>query len=152
MFEKNFWNILQKANRCKQVKTNYNPLYPQLSLILCIGRYIHPDMGQCLTAIAEKNMLIRGELQRHARRRKSNGQSSSHHSSSHQSSNQTTSHNSERASSKCPMRYGIATGHVMAGVLPGKCPLFDVWGKSVNLACRMEVDVRMSYWLGEFVD
>jgi class 3 adenylate cyclase len=38
----------------------------------------------------------------------------------------------------CVMRYGIALGPVTAGVLPGKTPLFDVWGKTVNLASRME--------------
>jgi len=38
----------------------------------------------------------------------------------------------------CVMRYGVATGPVTAGVLQGKTPLFDVWGKTVNLASRME--------------
>jgi len=39
---------------------------------------------------------------------------------------------------RCIMRYGIAAGPITAGVLPGKTPLFDVWGKTVNLASRME--------------
>ena len=38
----------------------------------------------------------------------------------------------------CLMRYGIAAGPVMAGVLQGKTPMFDIWGKTVNLASRME--------------
>eukprot|EP00668_Euglena_longa_P008511 GGOE01010260.1.p1 GENE.GGOE01010260.1~~GGOE01010260.1.p1 ORF type:complete len:1208 (-),score=403.92 GGOE01010260.1:1029-4382(-) len=38
----------------------------------------------------------------------------------------------------CIMRYGLATGPITAGVLQGKAPLFDIWGKTVNLASRME--------------
>ena len=38
----------------------------------------------------------------------------------------------------CIMRYGIAAGPVTAGVLQGKTPMFDIWGKTVNLASRME--------------
>eukprot|EP00667_Euglena_gracilis_P007389 EG_transcript_7461 len=36
------------------------------------------------------------------------------------------------------MRYGVASGPITAGVLQGKTPLFDIWGKTVNLASRME--------------
>ena len=36
-------------------------------------------------------------------------------------------------------RYGIAVGPVSMGVLQGKRPAFDIWGKTVNLAARMEV-------------
>eukprot|EP00670_Eutreptiella_braarudii_P025018 CAMPEP_0174379242 /NCGR_PEP_ID=MMETSP0811_2-20130205/122584_1 /TAXON_ID=73025 ORGANISM="Eutreptiella gymnastica-like, Strain CCMP1594" /NCGR_SAMPLE_ID=MMETSP0811_2 /ASSEMBLY_ACC=CAM_ASM_000667 /LENGTH=1177 /DNA_ID=CAMNT_0015531721 /DNA_START=78 /DNA_END=3611 /DNA_ORIENTATION=- len=39
---------------------------------------------------------------------------------------------------RCIMRYGIAAGPITAGVLQGKTPMFDVWGKTVNLASRME--------------
>eukprot|EP00667_Euglena_gracilis_P000447 EG_transcript_447 len=39
---------------------------------------------------------------------------------------------------QCIMSYGIATGAVTAGVLQGKSPMFDIWGKTVNLASRME--------------
>eukprot|EP00668_Euglena_longa_P038145 GGOE01049129.1.p1 GENE.GGOE01049129.1~~GGOE01049129.1.p1 ORF type:complete len:1162 (-),score=412.06 GGOE01049129.1:1427-4474(-) len=38
----------------------------------------------------------------------------------------------------CIMRYGLAMGPITAGVLQGKTPLFDIWGKTVNLASRME--------------
>jgi len=38
----------------------------------------------------------------------------------------------------CVMRYGVAAGPITAGVLHGKTPLFDIWGKTVNLASRME--------------
>jgi len=38
----------------------------------------------------------------------------------------------------CIMSYGIASGPVIAGVLQGKSPMFDIWGKTVNLASRME--------------
>ena len=44
-----------------------------------------------------------------------------------------------KTSSRCLMRYGMAVGSVLVGVLQGKCPAFDVWGKTVNLASRMEV-------------
>ena len=43
------------------------------------------------------------------------------------------------SSFRCAMRYGIAVGPVTMGVLPGERPMFDVWGKTVNLAARMEV-------------
>jgi len=36
------------------------------------------------------------------------------------------------------MSYGIASGPVIAGVLQGKSPMFDIWGKTVNLASRMQ--------------
>ena len=38
----------------------------------------------------------------------------------------------------CVMLYGIASGPVNAGVLQGKTPAFDIWGKTVNLASRMQ--------------
>ena len=44
-----------------------------------------------------------------------------------------------RKRTQCPMRYGMNSGQVLVGVLTGKCPAFDVWGKNVNLASRMEV-------------
>jgi class 3 adenylate cyclase len=39
---------------------------------------------------------------------------------------------------QCVMRVGIATGPVTAGLLQGKAPFFDIWGKTVNLASRLE--------------
>eukprot|EP00668_Euglena_longa_P026586 GGOE01033277.1.p1 GENE.GGOE01033277.1~~GGOE01033277.1.p1 ORF type:complete len:1140 (+),score=364.51 GGOE01033277.1:175-3420(+) len=39
---------------------------------------------------------------------------------------------------QCIMRYGVSDGPVTAGILQGKVPLFDIWGKTVNLASRME--------------
>jgi len=98
------------------------------------GRYIHPDLGQCLSLIAEKSSLIKNEIK--AQRRNRSMQSSSQASSSHVSS----AAGGQKTHSKCAMRYGIAKGPVTSGVLPGKCPSFDVWGKTVNLACRMEVE------------
>jgi hypothetical protein len=38
----------------------------------------------------------------------------------------------------CAMSYGIATGPIIAGVLQGRNPVFDIWGPTVNLASRME--------------
>lgn len=35
-------------------------------------------------------------------------------------------------------RIGIHSGPVIAGVLHGKCPIFDVWGDTVNIASRLE--------------
>jgi class 3 adenylate cyclase len=98
------------------------------------GRYLHPDMGQCLAFISEKSSLLKREIKL-AKRLKSM-QSSSHDSSSNMCSSNSGTGSTH---SKCPMRYGIAKGPVMTGVLPGKCPVFDIWGKTVNLACRMEV-------------
>ena len=40
---------------------------------------------------------------------------------------------------KCKMRYGVAVGAVITGVLQGKCPTFDAYGKTVKLASVMEV-------------
>lgn len=39
---------------------------------------------------------------------------------------------------QCAMRYGIAMGPLVAGVLQLKTPAFDIWGRTVNLASRME--------------
>eukprot|EP00667_Euglena_gracilis_P001576 EG_transcript_1576 len=39
---------------------------------------------------------------------------------------------------QCVMRYGVSNGPITAGILAGKVPLFDIWGKTVNLASRME--------------
>eukprot|EP00667_Euglena_gracilis_P000539 EG_transcript_539 len=44
----------------------------------------------------------------------------------------------DSAAVQCVMRYGVASGPITAGVLQGKTPLFDIWGKTVNLASRME--------------
>eukprot|EP00667_Euglena_gracilis_P001011 EG_transcript_1009 len=39
---------------------------------------------------------------------------------------------------QCIMSYGLAVGKLVAGVLAGRCPMFDVWGTTVNLASRMQ--------------
>eukprot|EP00667_Euglena_gracilis_P025082 EG_transcript_29175 len=36
------------------------------------------------------------------------------------------------------MSYGLAVGRLVAGVLAGRCPMFDIWGTPVNLASRMQ--------------
>ena len=36
------------------------------------------------------------------------------------------------------VRAGVATGVVIAGVVPGKRLAYDVWGKCVDLAARLE--------------
>ena len=90
------------------------------------GRYKHPDASALLESVAARSALVR----RHHRNRLTSKMSGS-----------TTSSTTRAAQlqSRCAMRYGIALGPVTVGVLPGKCPVFDVWGKTVNLASRMEV-------------
>eukprot|EP00667_Euglena_gracilis_P007105 EG_transcript_7171 len=39
---------------------------------------------------------------------------------------------------QCIMSYGLAVGKLVAGVLGGRCPMFDIWGTPVNLASRMQ--------------
>eukprot|EP00667_Euglena_gracilis_P001000 EG_transcript_1000 len=39
---------------------------------------------------------------------------------------------------QCIMSYGLAFGKLVAGVLAGRCPMFDIWGATVNLASRMQ--------------
>eukprot|EP00667_Euglena_gracilis_P000355 EG_transcript_355 len=39
---------------------------------------------------------------------------------------------------RCVMSYGLAMGKLVAGVLAGRCPMFDIWGTPVNLASRMQ--------------
>jgi class 3 adenylate cyclase len=36
------------------------------------------------------------------------------------------------------MRFGIATGQVVSGIIGSSRPIFDVWGSTVNLASRLE--------------
>jgi class 3 adenylate cyclase len=38
----------------------------------------------------------------------------------------------------CAMSYGVSSGPIIAGVLQGRSPMFDIWGPTVNLASRME--------------
>jgi len=60
------------------------------------------------------------------------------HSDGSQISGAPSSVDSIAAKSRCLMSYGIAAGPVTAGVLQGKSPMFDIWGKTVNLASRMQ--------------
>eukprot|EP00668_Euglena_longa_P037763 GGOE01048633.1.p1 GENE.GGOE01048633.1~~GGOE01048633.1.p1 ORF type:complete len:315 (-),score=98.46 GGOE01048633.1:672-1571(-) len=39
---------------------------------------------------------------------------------------------------QCVMSYGLSVGKVVAGVLAGRSPMFDIWGNTVNLASRMQ--------------
>eukprot|EP00667_Euglena_gracilis_P003458 EG_transcript_3466 len=39
---------------------------------------------------------------------------------------------------QCVMSYGLAVGRIVAGVLGGRSPMFDIWGATVNLASRMQ--------------
>lgn len=42
------------------------------------------------------------------------------------------------APTPCIMRYGVAAGPAMAGILPGLVPMFDVFGAAVVAASRLE--------------
>eukprot|EP00667_Euglena_gracilis_P000763 EG_transcript_764 len=44
----------------------------------------------------------------------------------------------QRNSTPCIMRYGVAAGPAMAGILPGLVPMFDVFGAAVVAASRLE--------------
>ncbi|ACA15095.1 adenylate/guanylate cyclase [Methylobacterium sp. 4-46] len=44
----------------------------------------------------------------------------------------------ERHGAAIQMRFGIATGQVISGVIGVTRPVFDVWGSTVNLASRLE--------------
>ena len=94
------------------------------------GRYKHPDASSVLESVAARSAVIRKQTLGRAR-----------------DVGSTTSYSSPRIAhlqSQCAMRYGIALGPVTVGVLQGKCPVFDVWGKTVNLASRMEVSIGTS--------
>eukprot|EP00996_Jenningsia_fusiforme_P002782 NODE_35_length_4113_cov_30.974163_g26_i1.p1 GENE.NODE_35_length_4113_cov_30.974163_g26_i1~~NODE_35_length_4113_cov_30.974163_g26_i1.p1 ORF type:complete len:1118 (+),score=265.67 NODE_35_length_4113_cov_30.974163_g26_i1:159-3356(+) len=43
------------------------------------------------------------------------------------------------------MRIGMACGPATVGILPGKTPVFDCWGPTINLAARMESSGAPSY-------
>ena len=107
------------------------------------GKYLHPEAGQCLQAIAATSAVLRKEQRRAmAAQRRRSGASSAQLSSARGSQ---AAGESVPASGKCAMRYGVACGPVTVGVLQGKCPAFDVWGKTVNLASRMEVSALCSF-------
>ena len=98
------------------------------------GRYDHPNARALVDNITARNAIARH--QHHHIRHSSRAISM-------QSGSTTSSDSTPQMSklqSRCAMRYGIALGAVTVGVLQGKCPAFDVWGKTVNLASRMEVN------------
>ena len=107
--------------------------------------YSHPEAGSCLEAVAAKNVLF---MEKQNARRSTKGSHATSHSHSTQSSGTSTSSTGTNPlNSQCAMRYGLASGPVTTGVLHGKCPAFDVWGATVNLASRMEVYIHVSIYL-----
>jgi class 3 adenylate cyclase len=44
----------------------------------------------------------------------------------------------EQYNTKIQIRIGINTGPIVAGVIGRKTFSYDVWGETVNLACRLE--------------
>ena len=125
------------------------------------GKYEHPEAGSCLAAISETSAVLQKEQKRAMAKRRASGtttssaatprhgealakrrtsgstmKSGAHSAGPPRHGDQTE----KQLSGHCAMRYGVASGPVTVGVLPGKCPAFDVWGKTVNLASRMEVD------------
>ena len=107
------------------------------------NRYIHPDSGMCLRRIAKKNILT--ERPRNPSHIKGFSRASAAESATSGHSS-TTSGDAAAGSLQCAMRYGLAVGPVTTGVLHGKCPSFDAWGGTVNLAGRMEVGGWVGGW------
>eukprot|EP00668_Euglena_longa_P022304 GGOE01027758.1.p1 GENE.GGOE01027758.1~~GGOE01027758.1.p1 ORF type:complete len:357 (-),score=98.46 GGOE01027758.1:1559-2629(-) len=116
-------------------------------------RFVHPTEGQVL-ALMNRAMQWTGPLARKQRLPKQNSRLLETESevemhspgrSSRPSKVQAGSRAS-LASSKsksedrvqCVMSYGLAVGRIVAGVLAGRCPMFDIWGITVNLASRMQ--------------
>uniref|UniRef100_A0A7S4G4S8 Guanylate cyclase domain-containing protein n=1 Tax=Eutreptiella gymnastica TaxID=73025 RepID=A0A7S4G4S8_9EUGL len=119
-------------------------------------RYRHPDAGAILSLIAGKALVAKSNRRtvrmagdRGNKRPSVTSAAGSSKYSFGAGSGTGTSRTSqdgpgglqrgdEAAAPHCVMRYGVACGPVTAGVLQGKAPLFDVWGKTVNLASRLE--------------
>eukprot|EP00667_Euglena_gracilis_P000525 EG_transcript_525 len=114
-------------------------------------RFVHPTEGQVL-AIMNKAMMWSGGGSKAHRSSKSKGKGtdeSSRHSVSPSISPSQNSRQSGKSASvaeapreedqvQCIMSYGLAVGKIVAGVLAGRCPMFDIWGATVNLASRMQ--------------
>eukprot|EP00668_Euglena_longa_P037774 GGOE01048647.1.p1 GENE.GGOE01048647.1~~GGOE01048647.1.p1 ORF type:complete len:1227 (-),score=355.69 GGOE01048647.1:693-4226(-) len=118
-------------------------------------RFVHPMEGQVLALMNRAmswNKSLAGK-QRFTNVAKAKGKdldgtesvTISMDPSSHES-RQRSSHNSIMSSPKakdkdkvqCVMSYGLALGKIVAGVLAGRSPMFDIWGITVNLASRMQ--------------
>eukprot|EP00667_Euglena_gracilis_P012321 EG_transcript_12642 len=110
------------------------------------NRFLHPDEGTILadvvTRVLRKKNLLRGpaaEARAAAIPRRPSG--IGYGAPRDAAGVATTTEEDLKAGGPlvhCIMRYGLATGPITAGVLQGKTPLFDIWGKTVNLASRME--------------
>ena len=104
------------------------------------GNYTHPDQVQSLKAIAKHSAILTHE-QRATNRRANRTRESSEVPSTMSGNTASTGASSGGEYGnrfQCAMRYGIASGPITMGVLQGKRPNFDVWGKTVNMAARME--------------
>eukprot|EP00667_Euglena_gracilis_P000225 EG_transcript_225 len=119
-------------------------------------RFVHPTEGQVLAAM-NSAMLWNGGVNRWKRGSRSQKDKDGAESGSRSSKvpsvprSQPSKH-SQRTSVvtgaagsesgeprvQCVMSYGLAVGRVVAGVLGGHRPAFDIWGGTVNLASRMQ--------------
>eukprot|EP00667_Euglena_gracilis_P000544 EG_transcript_544 len=113
-------------------------------------RFTHPTEGRVLAAMNTAMRANVGALRRWGSRLKSRdrGRAESMAPStdpslapssgplSRQSTKVTVGHEEEKL--YCTMTYGLAVGKIVAGVLGGRCPMFDIWGGTVNLASRMQ--------------
>ena len=93
------------------------------------SRFCHPNQGDILLAIASRNML---------NKKKKTVRLASASEAEGPADGDAAAPGAHSATAQCAMRYGIAAGPLTAGVLQGKTPMFDIWGKTVNLASRME--------------
>eukprot|EP00667_Euglena_gracilis_P000216 EG_transcript_216 len=134
-----------------------NPSLDLLRFASCVcqvfgDRFVHPTEGQVLAAM-NRAMAWNGQAGRKARLASKGKARGSEADAASQSQGRSSSRkgpppagsrtslaSSPRAEDKvqCIMSYGLAVGKLVAGVLAGRCPMFDIWGGTVNLASRMQ--------------
>ena len=119
-----------------------------LNFVSCVAqifspRYRHPDHATCLDDVSALSSALSKQKGEKKNKKKKNEVHTKSVAGSSSSGGHTSSTSSggmaHESGATCVMRYGIADGPVTAGVLSGKCPAFDVWGSTVNLAARMKV-------------
>eukprot|EP00667_Euglena_gracilis_P000479 EG_transcript_479 len=134
-----------------------NPCLDLLRFASCVcqvfgNRFVHPAEGQVLAQM-NKTMMWNGRagaakrrapaaagtrLASHAPSRRSGGEGSETHRTMSNTSSLQTDTTAGDSKVQCIMSYGLAVGKLVAGVLAGRCPMFDIWGGTVNLASRMQ--------------
>eukprot|EP00668_Euglena_longa_P026608 GGOE01033311.1.p1 GENE.GGOE01033311.1~~GGOE01033311.1.p1 ORF type:complete len:1167 (-),score=340.26 GGOE01033311.1:555-3878(-) len=118
-------------------------------------RFVHPTEGQVLEqmnnamswngrAAQAKHMSVISSCNASAKGGRSTAPSSTVHSQPSREGSKASADGSEASRGhsatrvQCIMSYGLAFGKLVAGVLAGRSPMFDIWGNTVNLASRMQ--------------